>query len=65
MAGAVLAGPLPDHRDLAAPRLQADAEGLLDGAEIFVGDSEECGQPGFGQGYGVMVVGNRLSSSRP
>ena len=47
---AVFALALPDHGDLVAAGREPDAEGVLDGAEIFVGDSEESGQPGLGQG---------------
>ena len=57
-------GPLPDDRDLAAASLEADAEGVFDGPQVFVGDSEERSQSGFGQGYGVIRVRNRRCSLR-
>jgi hypothetical protein len=44
--------------------MEADAEGVLDGAQVLVGDSEEGGQPGFGQGDRVAWLRNRRSSLR-
>jgi hypothetical protein len=58
----ILRRSLAHDRDLVAARLQADAEGVFDGAEVFVGDPEELGQPGFGQGYGVVLVRDRFFS---
>ena len=48
--------------DLAAPGLQAHSERILDGPEIFVGDTEERGEPGFGESYGLGGVRNRHPS---
>ncbi|MET0618958.1 MAG: hypothetical protein ABW056_01700, partial [Thermoanaerobaculia bacterium] len=62
--GGILLFPLTENRDLAASSLQADTEGVLDGPEVFVGDSEERGESGFGQGYGVSRFRNRLCSLR-
>ena len=62
--GGILLLPLTEDRDLAATSLQADTEGVLDGPEVFVGDSEERGESGFGQGYGVSRFRNRLCSLR-
>ena len=55
---------LPEDRDFAAAGLKADAERVLDGPEVFVSDSEERGESGFGQGYGVIRFRNRLCSLR-
>ena len=52
-ASGVLVGSLAQNGNLAAARLETDAEGGLDGSQVFVGDSEERGQSGVGQGYGV------------
>ena len=62
--GGVLLLTLSEDRDLAAAGLQADTEGVLDGPEVFVGDSEERGESGFGQGYGVIRFRNRRCSLR-
>ncbi len=60
----VFARTLTQNRDLAASSLKPDPKGILDRTQVFVGYSEERGQSGFGQGYGVVLVGNRLSSLR-
>jgi hypothetical protein len=60
----VFARALTQDRDLAASGLKPDSKGVLDRTQVFVGYSEERGQSGFGQGYGVVLVGNRLSSLR-
>ena len=59
--------PSPSPRtETSLPRAgEPDAEGVLDGPQVFVGDSEEGGEPGFGQGDGVVRVRNRLCSLRP
>jgi len=62
--GGVLLFSLPEDRDFAAAGLKADAERVLDGPEVFVSDSEERGESGFGQGYGVIRFRNRLCSLR-
>ncbi len=62
--GGVLLFPLSEDCDLAAPGLKTDAEGVLDSPEVFVSDSEERGEAGFGQGYGVIRFRNRLCSLR-
>jgi hypothetical protein len=62
--GGVRGLALADHGDLAPAGLQTDAEGILDGPQVFVGDSEERGESGFGQGYGVVRVRNRSPSLR-
>jgi hypothetical protein len=57
-------GLAPDDRDFAAASLEPDAEGIFDGPQVFVGDSEERSQSGFGQGYGVVRFRNRRCSLR-
>ena len=64
LPGGLLPLAVPEDGDLAAPGLEADAERLLDGPEILVGDSEEGGQPGFRQGDRVAGIRNRRSSLR-
>ena len=64
-AGGLLGRGLPtDDRDFAAASLEPNAEGVLDGPQVFVGDSEERGQSGFGEGYGVAGFRNRRCSLR-
>jgi len=62
--GGVLPFPFTEDGDLASAGLQADAEGLFDGPQVFVGDSEEGGQPGFRQDDRMAGVRNRRSSLR-
>ena len=50
LPGVVLGRALPDDRDLGAPGLEPDLEGVLDGSQVFVGDPEQGGQSGFRQG---------------
>ena len=64
LAGGIRPLPFSENRDLAPPGLQSDAEGILDGPEVFVGDSDERGESGFGQGYGVAGFRNRRCSLR-
>ena len=64
-AGGILGRFLaPDDGDLGPPGLEPDAERILDGPQVFVGDSEERSESGFGQGYGVAGFRNRRCSLR-
>ena len=58
----VLGFSFAQNGDFVASRGQTDAKGLLDGAEVFVGDSEQVRQPGVGQGDGLGGVWNLYRS---
>jgi hypothetical protein len=63
-AGGLLPLAFAPDRDLVAPGGQADAEGLFDGAEVFVGDSEKRGHPRVGKGDGERGLRNLGRSLR-
>src|SRR5262249_17744958 len=60
-----LRSALADDRDLVAPGGQTNSEGLLNGAQILVGDPEKCRQARFRQGDGLRWFRNLGCSSDP